>query len=95
MRCDRTPTTRIVDLSKTGHPDTVKMELLKYIRGLLGRPRRLPITRTKILRWFAGTPAEAIDGGLKALVDEKKIIPSRTRCERYQIARDALPEIWR
>jgi hypothetical protein len=95
MKCDRTPAARIIDLSQTGHPNSVKIEVLRYVCGVKGRPRTLPVTRRKIAQWFRQTPAAAIDAALKDLVDEQKIVPSLTKTERYQAAKSSLPAVWR
>lgn len=72
MKCDRTYTETIVDLTKAGHPRAVHSAALRFIRGIRG-PRANPVTRKQIGQWLRRTPAEAVDAALVDLITEGKI----------------------
>lgn len=91
MHCDRTQMARIVDLSQTGHPDSVKTEVLRFICGING-PRASAVTRKQIGRWLARTPAEAVTNALAALVTERKVLIAG---KRYVADPNALPPGYR
>lgn len=72
MNCDRTYSETVIDLTQTGHPRSVHAAVLRFVRGL-HRRRTAPISRLRIGRWLARTPAWAIDAAIIDLIGEQKI----------------------
>ena len=71
MHCDTSTKPRI-PLHLTGHPRSVHVEALRFIRGIRG-PRQAPVTRKQIGAWLFATPAEFVDAALVELIEEGKI----------------------
>jgi hypothetical protein len=82
MHCDTSTKPRI-PLHLTGHPRSVHVEALRFIRGVRG-PRQAPVTRKQIGAWLFATPAEFVDAALVELIAEGKVTTVRTGGARYR-----------
>ena len=89
MHCDTSTKPRI-QLHLTGHPRSVHVEALRFIRGIRG-PRQSPVTRKQIGEWLFATPAEHVDAALVELIAEGKITTVRMGGARYRNNKTARP----
>jgi hypothetical protein len=82
MHCD-TSTKPRMPLHLTGHPRSVHVEALRFIRGIRG-PRQAPVTRKQIGAWLFATPAEFVDTALCELIAEGKVTTAAIGGFRYR-----------